>query len=420
MEDVGQLPLRLERMVHGGRALARLESGEVALVRGGLPGELVRARLQRASGVLQGEVASVEEAAAERVPAPEHPGLDYGFIAYERQLALKAEVLADAARRAGVTLPATPAVRPSPRVWGYRSTVQPVVVPEAPAARRLGYRRPGSHEAVGLERDPTVNAGVARAWDTLVQQGVPEGVEEVALRGTEAGGALLAFVTRRPARELLDAAHALVAAGVDGVAAAAFDARGRFRGGKERLAGARELRQRYGRVDVSVSATAFAQPNPSAAGELYQALREQAEEGTLAVDLYAGSGVAALHLADRFERVRAVEASHESVARGRRDAERLGADTVAFERGDARRADLRGSDLVVLDPPRSGLARDVREGLARAAPPRVLYASCDVASWARDAADLQRRGFALRHVEGFDFQPHTHHLELLSRFERVA
>src|SRR6056297_969259 len=372
--------LRTERMVHGGRALARDPDGRIVLVAGALPGETVAVEAERRSGVLLGTVVEVVEPSPDRVPAPRHPGLDLGFASYPAQLRIKAEVLADAARRSGVPLPAQATdVRPSPRIWSYRSVIQPAV-----RDGRLGYRREGSAEVVEMD----------------------------------AGQTLVGLIATAPAKELLPLAHRLVQSGVTGVSLAAYDPRGRFRAGKERLAGAREIRQRYGRVELSVSATAFAQPNPSAASELYETVAGMVPGGELACELFAGSGAIAMHVADRYREVVAVEVSSESVARGRRDAERHGIDNVRFERADARRARLPDAETLIVDPPRAGLAKPLRAAIDASTAASLLYVSCDVATWARDAADLIARGWRLVEVRPFDFQPHTHHLELATRFER--
>src|SRR5690606_18970512 len=113
-----------ERMVHGGSALARKASGEIVLVTGAIPGERVLARVEPKRGVWMGRTLDVVRAATERVPTPAHPGLDYGFMTYEKQLDLKREVVIDSLRRArgGVeSEPEIPPVRPAPRAWGYRS-----------------------------------------------------------------------------------------------------------------------------------------------------------------------------------------------------------------------------------------------------------------------------------------------------------
>lgn len=406
--------VRPERMVHGGRALARDPEGRIVLVAGALPGERVEIEVERRSGVAMGRVLRVIEPHPERMVPPAHPGLDLAFAGYPLQLRLKAEVLLDAARRAGVELPDPGvAVRPAPRVWGYRSAIRPAVT-----RGRLGYRREGSAEVVPLDGDPTALPGLDRAWGVLERAELPRGVREVALRGNDDGAVLAALVAATAPRDLLDLAHRLVANGLTGVALAPWDERGRFRAGKSRLAGTREIRQRYGRYEFSVSATAFAQPNPAAAGVLAEAVTEMVPGGAAACELFAGGGLIALHLAGRYREVVAVEIAKESVTRGRRDAERAGVDNVRFERGDARAFDLPDAELVAVDPPRAGLAKPLREAIDAATARQLLYVSCDVATWARDAADFVARGWRLAEVRPFDFQPHTHHLELATRFER--
>lgn len=409
------LDARLERMVHGGAVLTRTDDGRVVLVRGGLPGERVRAEVEAVKGVLQGYVTEVLEASADRIEAPLHPGLDYGFIAYQRQLELKREVVGDALRRAGAGEREVPPVRPSPEIWGYRSAVQPAV-----SRRGLGYRRSGSHRVLALDTDPVANEAVRAAWRLLAERLHDlRGVREVALRGNDDGEAVAALVTTLPERELLPLAHELVRQGIHGVGHAPFDPRGRFRRGSSRLAGARTLRQRFGDVDLSVGATAFAQPNARAAGELYRELVRWLPPGKHAWDLFAGGGAIAFHLAQRFETVTAIEIDRSAIARGERDAERLGVDRVRFLRADARRAPLPGdAELVAVDPPRAGLSAEVRHAIVDSPAPRLLYVSCDPATWARDVAAFEQAGLRLVRFEPFDFFPHTHHVELLSLFER--
>lgn len=418
-----QLTLNAERMVHGGRVVARAPDGRTVLVRGAIPGERVVASGTVRKGVWLGETVEVLDPSPERVPAPEHPGLDYGHIAYEHQLALKVEVLRDAWARAlgrgAAPLPSVE-VQPSPQRWGYRNAVQPAVVRSADdATSALGYRRPNSHAVVALASDPTATSACQVAWDALQRQRWPAGVHEVAIRGNDDGQALVALIATTPARELIEAAHALVGAGVAGVARAPYDPRGRFRGGVDRLAGVRSLRQRYGDVTLTVTASAFAQPNPEAAGLLYRRVTALAPAAEHALDLFAGGGAIAMHLAPRIARVSAVEIDRGSVERGRRDAAAAGLTNLELTRLDARTVRISGGvDLISVDPPRAGLASDVRAAIDASRARWLLYVSCDVATWARDAADLLQRGWRLSALEAFDFQPHTHHLELLSRFER--
>ena len=437
--------LTILRQVHGGRGLARLPDGRIALVTGGIPGERVRARLEDRKGVLLGEVTSVLESSPDRVAPPAHPGLALGHIAYARQLELKREVVRDAlARATGEPVEVGP-VTPAPALWGYRNAVQPAV------GAGLGYRLPGSEELVALDSDPTANRGVNEAWAVLRGLGVggPGGKEprsasggtsvpagaaqttsgkpptrvprlaEVAIRANDEGEALVALIGSGPSSAALDLAHRLVERGISGVSWAPYDPRGRFRGGSEKLTGKRMILQRFGPYPLSVTATTFSQPNPAAASALFAELQRWAGSGSAAVELFAGGGAIAMHLAGSYELVTAIEVDKGAVERGKRDAARLGLHNVELFRTDARRLDLKpGPELFVVDPPRAGLAAELRAGLAAAVTERLLYVSCDVATWARDVADLQRRGLRLTRFVPYDFYPHTHHIEVLSLLER--
>ncbi len=418
-------------MVHGGVALARLASGEVALVEGALPGELVRVEVERRKGVRWARVTEVVEASPHRVEPPGHPGLDLGHAAYPHQLEIKRDVVEDALRRAFAAAglerpPEVPDVVPSPAVWRYRSVVQPAVAWSGTGAA-LGYRRPGSSQVVALDSDPVATPGVDAAYRTVrevltsaASRGPRPRVREVVIRANDDGEALVALVGRGEARDALELGHRLVEAGLAGAAWAPADPRGRFRRGVERLAGRRTVLQRFGAMSLSVSATSFSQPNAAGAARLYADLAEWAGTGGEAVELFAGGGAIAFHLARRFARVTALEVDAGSVARGRADAERLGVD-VSFVKGDARRVEPpRGVDLVVVDPPRAGLASELRRVLLAGSFPRLVYVSCDAATWARDVADLHAGGLRLARIRPYDLYPHTHHVEMLSVLERAA
>jgi 23S rRNA (uracil1939-C5)-methyltransferase len=408
-------------MVHGGVTLARLTGGRLALVRGGLPGERVKATLKERSGVLQGVVEEVIDASPYRAPAHAHPGLDYSHMTYAHQLELKRSVVIDALERSVKrTLPVSP-VRAAPEPWGYRHAVQPAVS-RTESQTLLGYRRPESHDFVPLPSDPTASEGVNRIWSLLSEPSenpLPKGVREIALRSSDTGEVLLCLIASASAKNYLEVAHSLLEHGVAGVAYAQYDARGRFRRGSERLAGARSIGQRYGDFELSVTATSFAQPNPAAASQLYAELVRWAGEGNTALDLYAGSGIIGFHLSRRFEHVVALELDRSSVVRGERDAARLGLANVAFVHADARKAAaLPEADLITVDPPRAGLAKETRRAIDASSARRLIYVSCDVATWARDVSEFEGMGWTLERAQPFDFYPQTHHIEMLSLLTR--
>jgi 23S rRNA (uracil1939-C5)-methyltransferase len=409
-----QIEVKLERMVHGGNALAKLKDGRIALIRGGIPGEVVKADVIEKSGLVQGKVAEVLEASPDRITPPKHPGLNFGFINYERQLELKREVVQDALSRSLKHKVAIPNVRGAPEIWKYRNTVQPVLTRDG-----LGYREEESHNVIVLDTDPTANETIHNLWQQWTKLNAPKGIHEIVFRANDKGDILLSLIASASAKNYLEFAHHLVREGIAGVSYAQYDERGRFRSGSEKLAGEKTIVQSYGKFDISVSATNFAQPNPSAATELYKALENFAPSGNLALDLYAGSGIIGMYLSSKFKRVMALEIDRGSITRGQRDVERLGIGNLEFVKIDAKYLEIpEDADLITVDPPRSGLNKEVRQGINASSVKQLIYVSCDVATWARDVAEFEKTGWKLGYVEPFDFYPHTHHIELLSWLER--
>ena len=142
-------------------------------------------------------------------------------------------------------------------------------------------------------------------------------------------------------------------------------------------------------------------------------------EGKVALDLFAGVGLFARALAEKFARVVAVESSHHAAAD-------LAANVADSPHVEPRAAGVEEflqrspekCDAAVLDPPRTGLGRDVASALVELAPPRIVYLSCDPATLARDLQQLLP-AYRLASLELIDLFPQTFHIESLARLERA-
>jgi 23S rRNA (uracil1939-C5)-methyltransferase len=181
---------------------------------------------------------------------------------------------------------------------------------------------------------------------------------------------------------------------------------------------------RFGSVPVHPPPGAFLQPSRAGEEALRHAVQEMIPPGTLRIaELYAGCGAFGLPLAGAGFRVAAFEGDAAMVraltqAAGRAS---LGGRISGHVRDLARQplmgSDLSGSDLVLLDPPRSGAAVQI-ERLAERAVPAVIYVSCNPASFIRDAAILVEGGYDLVHITPVDQFAYTPHLELVALFLR--
>jgi 23S rRNA (uracil1939-C5)-methyltransferase len=195
------------------------------------------------------------------------------------------------------------------------------------------------------------------------------------------------------------------------------------------LWGARALEERLGRLSFLVSPGAFLQVNTAAAEVLYGAAESALGEGTRkfdsVLDLYCGVGTLTLWLAPKASRVVGVEENRDAVRDAWANARRNDARNVRFVSGRAESVLPRifkeglGERLaVVADPPRSGLTVPVLRFLTRSSVRRVVYVSCNPATFARDAGYLSRSGFSLVKVQPVDLFPQTSHVELVGLFDR--
>ncbi len=169
----------------------------------------------------------------------------------------------------------------------------------------------------------------------------------------------------------------------------------------------------------SIAARAFYQVNPLQTEKLYAAALDFAGlTGTeRVIDAYCGIGTIALAAAGRAKAVLGVELNSEAVRSAQRNARRNEIKNADFLCGDAgelmtRMAeDGEKADLVFFDPPREGASRAFLEALARLAPPKAVYISCNPETQARDLEYLAHQGYAARHIQPVDMFPHTRHVE---------
>ncbi|MEW6744007.1 MAG: 23S rRNA (uracil(1939)-C(5))-methyltransferase RlmD [Planctomycetota bacterium] len=181
------------------------------------------------------------------------------------------------------------------------------------------------------------------------------------------------------------------------------------------------LEETVGRLTLRVSASSFYQVNPVMAARLYQLVvrRARLTGRERVVDAYCGVGAIALHLSDRAAQVTGIESSPRAVRDAMANAERNHC-SARFEEARVETALgpqlASGVDLLVVDPPRAGLSKEVTAIIGRAPPPRLIYVSCSLASLARDAERLRAAGLELDSAEPLDLFPHTEHIEVLAVF----
>jgi len=188
------------------------------------------------------------------------------------------------------------------------------------------------------------------------------------------------------------------------------------------LGGAEAIVERMNGVKLQARAGSFIQANPWIAGRLYLTLDRWVggAGGETVVDLYAGIGAIALTLAPSMRRVYAIEEGEIATGDARSNARRNGIGNLRALAGPVEqllpqlRRDLGSADVVTMNPPRSGVPAEVLAEVAALRPRAVAYLSCDLASLARDLAQLAVHGYRTVRIQPADMLPQTEHVECLA------
>ena len=445
-----ELELTIDSLAYGGNGVARL-NGFVVFVRRGLPGDTVRARVTKVQRRHAEALATeVLQPGPQRVDAPcaHYPacgGCRFQDLAYEAQVDAKAGQVADAMRRiGGVADPPLEPILPADDVFHYRNKLKYsfTQVEEGPT---LGFHKAGRwDEVLEIERCwLTTELGNAirnavREWaraDRLVaydQERQDGYLRHLVVReGRNTGQALVQLVTA--AGERFDAGGFVEALRVfpevRSVHWSVNESPAEVTNLPTQLLwGEEAIEEELCGLRFRVRPNAFLQTNTAMAERLYElALDAAGLTGAETVyDLYCGIGTIGLVMAAQALTVWGVEVSEESVACAIENAELNGIGNAAFFAGNVGQAleELRDRagppDVVVVDPPRAGLAGKALKRVGETAAPRLVYVSCNPTTLAGNVKELAGEwGYRLERARPVDMFPHTPHVETVASLIRV-
>jgi len=445
-----ELELSVDSLAFGGNGVARTGTadavggrGYVVFVAGAVPGDRVRARVTKAKrAYAEARAEEILVSGPERIPArAEHPGAPWQVLSYEHQLAVKQEQVGDALRRIGhldgFTLePIVPAVQE----WRYRNKLEYSFGTGDRGELVCGFHAPGRwHEIVPIddcllasERSNLAREQVVAfcrehalpAYDRRTGEGFLRNL--VVREGRRTGQIQVRLVT---APGELDADALATAVDCDGLLWTRSDALGETTsaGETDLLAGSDYLEEELGGLRMRISPQAFFQTNTEMAERVYAVAGEYARlEGYERVyDLFCGIGTVGLSLAPRAGELWGLEIVESAVADAIANAKLNEIERAHFFAGDVRLAlrelvaEAGRPDVLILDPPRSGLSQKVVRRVIEAAPRRIAYISCNPTTLAPNAAQLVEAGYALRRVRPVDMFPQTPHIECVAVLERA-
>lgn len=389
-----EIELTIENLSNQGDGVGRIDNW-VVFVPYTLPGERVRARVYRNDKNHScADLVEVLEPSPERVE-PQCPvfgycgGCQYQHLNYEAQLKWKTEQVADLLRlQTGMQLPVKPAIA-SPVTYGYRSKITPHFhKPKDAKIGNIGFLKVGSRsEVCDIRQCPIAMEPLNEALP-LVRKSVHQAAAQY----------------RRGATILMRVSEGSVITNNNAICT-----------------------EHVGDLTFNFLAGDFFQNNPYILPAFTGYVAEQAcaSGARYLVDAYCGSGLFALSLAHRFEKVLGVEVSETSADWARANARSNGIEHASFLAASAEaifeQVDFPAEETaVVIDPPRKGCDMAFLNQLFAFGPKRVVYVSCNPATQIRDLAEFDKAGYKVTEVQPFNLFPQTKHLECVATLEKQS
>jgi len=180
------------------------------------------------------------------------------------------------------------------------------------------------------------------------------------------------------------------------------------------LSGSNTIRDRIADFEFEISAHSFFQTNTRGAAVLYDTVRRFAELGgdETVLDLYSGTGTIAIFLSASATSVVGMEVVDSAVADAQRNCRLNNIENCRFIKGDVRQALSEITDppdVMIIDPPRAGMHKDVLKQVMTLAPQKVVYVPCNPATLARDLG-VMKEVYSVHEVQPVDMFPHTYHI----------
>ena len=419
----------VEKPIYGGNFLVRHE-GKAIFVPLVLPGEQVRVRVieeKAKRGYALAELAEVVNAAPERI-APRCPhfgacgGCNYQHTGYAHQLAIKESILRETFERAGVSIPTQIAILAA-EPWAYRNRIRLAF----DVAGRPGYRARRSSAVIPIGEcsiaAPLLVQAALAAADVLERVPANLRPHEVALFCNAEESALLAtFFTADSSQLRLEPIAQALRERIPALQSAELASGGRPGHPPRTLArwGTPSLTYRAAGFDYRVDHGAFFQVNRWLIDALVHRVTD-AQRGTLAWDLFAGVGLFARQLAPHFDKVVAVESASSATQALIANLSGTRGEAIAMPTLEFLQSHVSGPrpDLIVVDPPRTGLGAEIVSLLSRIGAHAIVYVSCDPATLARDLHGLLAEGYSIDSVALADLFPQTFHLETVVHLRRA-
>ncbi len=440
---------------HKGESIGKTKDGEVVLIQGGVPGDIVNMRTRRKKkGLKYGFVDAIVRPSEHRTdPICSHfgscGGCKWQNLSYDEQVSQKQEQVVSAIRRiGGLEHTIVKPIAKAKNIYKYRNKLEFTFSPkrwvtqeEIDSGTELEWRGLGFHRPMSFERivdldichlmDEPVNSirNEIRAWAirndySFYNPRKGEGLlRNLMVRRNESGQVMLLLVIKEYNEELLSSFSQLIQSAFSEVKTAAYIINNKKNDSVADLDysvlfGPGYIIERLDQIRYMIGPKSFFQTNTGQAEILYGLVSSYAnlKMTDVVLDLYCGVGSIGLYLARQCKEVIGIEEIPEAITDARKNAEANEIENARFMVGDVKTVldpDFQLPDVIITDPPRVGMHPDVVDNLLRIRAPKIVYVSCNPATMARDLKTLSE-SYHIPEITPVDMFPHTSHIEAVA------
>ncbi|MBW2468740.1 MAG: 23S rRNA (uracil(1939)-C(5))-methyltransferase RlmD [Deltaproteobacteria bacterium] len=454
------LQAEISGIAYGGKGLARI-NGLAVFVDQAVPGDLVLIRITRKRKKhAEARVLELLKASSDRIDPPcvysgFCGGCKWQFLDYAIQLAYKRQHVRESLEHIGQIkdLPVHPTI-PSPLTYEYRNKMEftctdrrwltpaEMQKPEIKQNFGIGLHVPGTFFKVFDTKRCLLQPDLGnQLLDEVRQYAISSGLPAYGLRSHQGFWRFLMLrhsvaqdrwmvniVTAADNPPVLQALADRLTRKYTRVNAVVLNVTARKAGittgeFERTLAGASTLTDTIGDFSFEISANSFFQTNTAGAAKLYATVQRYAQlTGTeTVVDLYSGTGTIPILLSEAARTVIGLEMAPSAVADAQRNCRINGIQNCRFVAGDIRDtlpSLAQRTEVLIIDPPRAGMHKDVVKQVLVLSPERIVYVSCNPTTLARDL-NLLSEAYQVLEVQPVDLFPHTYHIESVARLTRI-
>jgi len=383
--------VKIDNLSHDFKGITRVNN-KVTFVDNTLPNEVVDIRIINSKkNINEGKVISYIEKSSDRViPRCSYSGLcggcDTCYIKYDKALEYKKNIFIDIMKRYA-NIEVNPDIIYDNNIYGYRNKISLRV-----NIGKLALVKEGTNELVNISRCHLVNDNINSVIEIMNNLDLSL-VNDVVIRGTNE---IMVIINGNIDRDIV------VSTLKDSVSSIILN--------DEVIYGSEYINIKVKNYNYAIYPKSFFQVNTNMIEKLYDKVLEYAGGGNKLLDLYCGAGTIGIYLSNNFNYVKGIEVNRDAVDGANLNKKINNIDNISFECKKSNEINDSNYDVVVVDPPRSGLDKTTINKIISSNVKKLVYVSCNPITLARDLNILKDK-YEIEDITLFDMFPNTKHVE---------